>query len=163
MVGTRWGSRIAAASLLVMAATGCAGTTGSQPAPAEFVDPVLGMLNKGIIQLDANIDRAAKRLDDLKQVPDTQDTLLQTLRAMDLQGLELHQQQWLVQRNHLSFAKVQLLAARQHPGDKGRLLQEWASHERQYRQKMEAFKQQRSDLEHERLEAEAQLIEQALR
>lgn len=156
----RW--RALGASLLFVVAMGCAGTTVVQPPPAEFVDPVLGLLNKGIVQLDMNIDRTAKRLDELKQFPDTQDTVLQELRALDQLGLDLHQQQWVLQRNHLHFAKTQLLASKQNPANKARLLQEWTTHEQQYRQDMDAFRQKRLDLEHTRLTIEAQLIARSL-
>jgi hypothetical protein len=157
----RW--RAAGASLLLLMTMGCAGTTVGQPQPAEFVDPVLGVLNKGIIQLDVNIDWATKRLQELKQFLDTQDTVLQELRAMDLLGLDLHQQQWVLQRNHLHFAKAQMLASMQNPDNKARLLQEWTTHERQYRQDMDAFRQKRLDLERKRLTVEAQLIERSLK
>ncbi len=142
---------------------GCAGTTVFEPRPAEFVEPVLGMLNKGIVSLTVNIERAGKRIEELKRFPDTQDTLLQELRAMDLLGLELHQQQWILQRNHLHVAKGQMLAVKHNPTEKTRLLEEWTAHERQYEQDLETFRQKRLDLEHKRLKAEAQLIEASLR
>lgn len=159
-MGRRW--RATGASLLLTLMMGCAGTTVSQQ-PAEFVDPVLDMLNKGIIHLDANIERVTKRLEELKQFPDTQDTVLQELRAMDLLGLELHQQQWMVQRNHLYFARTQLRASKQNPSDKTRLLQEWTTHEREYRQDMDTFRQKRLDLELKRFMVEGQLIERSLK
>ncbi len=160
-MGRRW--RATGASLLLTVTMGCAGTTVARPESAEFVDPMLDMVNSGIIHLDANIDRATKRLEELKQFPDTQDTVLQELRAMDLLGLELHQRQWVLQRNHLLFAKAQLRASKQNPIDKARLRREWIAHERQYREDMDVFRQQRLDLEHKRLAAEGQLIEQSLR
>ena len=156
----RW--RAMGVSLLFVLSMGCAGTTVVQPQPAEFVDPVLGLLNKGIVQLDVNIDRTAKRRDELKQVQDTQDPVLQELRVLDQLGLDLHQQQWVLQRNHLHYAKVQLLASKQNSADKARLLQEWTTHEQQYRQDMDAFRQRRLDLERARLTIEAQLIARAL-
>lgn len=81
--------RATGASLLLVVTMGCVGTTNAANQPAEFVDPALDMLNNGIIYLDVNIDRATIRLEELKQFPDTQDTVLQALRAMDLLGLEL--------------------------------------------------------------------------
>lgn len=136
----RW--RATGASLLFVVTIGCAGTTVGQPQPVEFVDPLLGLLNKGIGQLDVNINRAAKRLEELKQFPDTQDRVLQ--------------------RNHLHFAKSQVLASKQNLADKARLLQEWTSHEQQYRQDMDAFRQKRLDLEHKRLTVEGQLIARSI-
>jgi hypothetical protein len=117
------------ASLLLVVTMGCVGTTNAAHQPAEFVDPTLDMLNNGIIHLDVNIDRATKRLEELKQFPDTQDTVLQVIRAMDVLGLELLQQQWVLQRNHLHFAKAQMIALKRNPDDKARLLQEWTTHE----------------------------------
>lgn len=159
-MGRRW--RATGASLLLVITVGCAGTPAVQVQPTEFVDPGLGMLNKGLIHLDVNIDRATKRLEALKQSPDTQDTVLQELRAMDLQGLDLQQQQWVLQRTHLHVAKAQILASKQNPDEKARLLQEWTTHEQQYRQDMDTFRQKRLDLEHKRLTIEAQLIARSL-
>ena len=159
-MGRRW--RATGASLLLVVTMGCAGTTAVQVQPTEFVDPGLIMLNKGIIHLDVNIDRATKRLEALKQFPDTQDTVLQELRAMDLLGLDLQQQQWVVQRNHLYFAKAQMLGSKRNPANKARLLQEWTTHEQQYREEMDTFRQKRLDLEHKRFTVEAQLIERSL-
>ncbi len=157
----RW--RAVGASLLFVIVTGCAGTIIDMPQPAEFVDPVLGLLNKGIVQLGASIDRAATRREALNQFPDTQDPVLQQLRALDMVSLDLHQQQWVLQRNHLYLAKAQLLASRRNPSGKARLLQEWITHEQQYRQDMDEFRQKRLDLEHTRLTIEGQLIERSLR
>lgn len=151
------------ASLLLVVTMGCVGTTNAEHQPAEFVDPTLDMLNNGIIHLDVNIDRATKRLEELKQFPDTQDTVLQVLRAMDVLGLELLQQQWVLQQNHLHFAKAQMIASKRNPDDKARLLQEWTTHERQYLQDVDTVRQKRLDLEHKRLMVEAQLIERSLK
>ena len=157
----RW--RATGVSLLLVVTMGCVGATNAVNQPAEFVDPVLGMLNKGIIHLDVNIDRATKRLEELKQFPDTQDTVLQELRAIDLLGLELQQQQWVLQRNHLHFARAQMIASKRNPDNKAQLLQEWTTHERQYQQDLDTFRQKRLDLEHKRLTVEAQLIERSLK
>ncbi len=142
---------------------GCVGNTAAKLQPAEFADPVLGMLNRGIVSLTVNIERAGKRMEELKQFPDTQDPLIQELRAMDLLALELHQRQWILQRHHLQFAKAQILAVKHNPTEKIRLLEEWTAHERQYEQDLETFRQKRLDLEHKRLKAEEQLIEASLR
>jgi hypothetical protein len=154
------------AGLLLGIATllmGCVGTTTAKRQSTELTDPVLGMLNRGIVSLTVNIERAGKRMEELKQFPDTQEPLIQELRAMDLLALELHQRQWILQRHHLQFAKAQMLAVRQHPTEKTRLLEEWTAHERQYEQDLETFRQKRLELEQKRLKAEAQLIEASLR
>lgn len=150
-------------SLLLVVAMGCVGTTITVHQPVEFVDPVLGMLNNSLIYLDVNIDRATKRLEELKQFRDTQDTGLQALRAMDLLGLELQQHQWVLLRNHLHFARAQVLASKRNPDNNTRLLQEWTTHEWQYQQDLDTFRQKRLDLEHKRLTVEAQLIERSLK
>lgn len=142
---------------------GCVTTTTAKPQPAEFANPVLGMLNRSIVSLTVNIERAGKRMEELKQFPDTQDPLIQELRAMDLLALELHLRQWILQRHHLQLAKAQILAVKQHPTEKARLIEEWTAHERQYEEDLEVFRQKRLDLEHKRLKAEAQLIEASLR
>ncbi len=58
---------------------------------------------------------------------------------MDLLGLELHQQQWILQRNQLQFEKAQILAVRQNSVETTRLLEEWTAHERQYEHDLEAL------------------------
>jgi len=155
--------RTTGASLLLVMTMGCVGTNNAAHQPAEFVDPVLGMLNKGIVHLDVNIDRATNRLEELKQFPDTQDIMLQELRAIDLLGLELQQQQWVLQRNHLYFTRAEILSSKRNPDNKAQLLQEWTTHERQYQQDLDRFRQKRLDLEHKRLTVEAQLIERSLK
>ncbi|GIW55707.1 MAG: hypothetical protein KatS3mg082_2111 [Nitrospiraceae bacterium] len=42
---------------------------------------------------------------------------------MDLLGFELHQQQWILQRNQLQFEKAQILAVRQNSVETTRLLE----------------------------------------
>lgn len=155
--------RATGASLLLVMTMGCVGTNHAAHQPGEFVDPMLGMLNKGITHLDVNIDRATNRLEELKQFPDTQDTVLQELRAIDLLGLELQQQQWVLQRNHLYFARAEILSSKRNPDNKAQLLQEWTTHDRQYQQDLGTFRQKRLDLEHKRLTVEAQLIERSLK
>ena len=81
MSGMERRGRATGASLLWVVTMGCAGMTNAAHQPAEFVDPVLDMLDNGIIHLDVNIDRATKRLEKLKRFPDSQDPVLQALRA----------------------------------------------------------------------------------
>lgn len=56
-----------------------------------------------------------------------------------------------------------MIASKRNPDDKARLLQEWTTHERQYRQDVDTFRQKRLDLEHKRFMVEAQLIERSLK
>ncbi len=151
------------ASLLLVVTVGCVGTTNAAHQPAEFVDPVLGILNDDIIHFDVSSDRATKRLEELEQFPDTQDTMLQAFRAMDLIHSQLRQQQLVLQLNHLHFVKAQMIASNRNPDDKSRLLQKWTIHEREYRKNLDTFWQKRLDLEHKRLMVEARLIERSLK
>lgn len=149
--------------LLLILTMGCADSPATTPPSPEPRDLVLGMLDKGILHLTINIERASRRMDDLLPLMDTSDELLQELRAMDLLGLTLHQQQWTLQRTHLSFARAQLDQALENPTDKSRLLVEWVSHERQYERDLASLRQKRFDLEQKRQTAEAQFIERAIR
>ena len=72
-----------------MVTTGCGATTITGPQPREFVGPGMGMLNKGIHHSDVDVDRATKRLGEVKQFPDTQDIVLQELRAAALFRMKL--------------------------------------------------------------------------
>lgn len=126
-------------------------------------DTVVGMLDKHLAELDRNIAELNERMADLKHMPDTPDPTIRELRALDLAGWELHQQQWILQREHLQFARTQLRQVSQSPGDKPRLHGEWTKHEEAFEAAMQDFRQQREALEQKRLQVEAQFIDNFLK
>jgi hypothetical protein len=148
--------------LPIIGFAGCTAPVGYGRTTADAPDTVLGMLDRGLTQITANIDALSQRITALQQVSDTTDPILRELRALDLSGWQLHQQQWLLQRDHLQFAKTQLLQAGEHPQEKPWLLARWSEHELQYERALEELRQQRQALERERFQVEARLIERFL-
>jgi len=149
-------------ALALLAAGGCAATTPQpdQPHPAEVVTT---MLERHLSQLDQSIAKLDKQLADMQQLPDTSDPTLREIRALDLVGWQLHQQQWLLQREHFRFAQAQLREAKAHPENKARLLEDWVRHEKEYEKALDDFRRQRHELEQKRHQVEAQIVERYLR
>jgi len=150
------------AGATIVATIGCA-TPSFSPDRTVAVDPVVGMLDKGLTQLDTNLKGLSRRIVDMQQMPETEDPTLRELRALDLSGWQLHQRQWLLQRDHLRFAKEQLSRVLEHPDEKSALLEKWTSHEGHYERLMDDLRQQRQTLERTRFEVEARLIEHYFR
>jgi hypothetical protein len=119
------------------------------------------MLNKGILQLTMNINGIEKRMADLEQAGQGAEPTLRELYALDLSGWKLHQQSWMLQREHLQFAKQRLLEAKGNPNDRPHLREQWVRHEQEYERTLEDLRRQRLALEKLRLQAETRLIEQA--
>ena len=152
--------------VLMLVLEACAGTRAPQDvvAPRELTtETTIGMLDTHLIQLTRNIEGLNDRIADLKNMPDTPDPTVRELRALDVAGWELHEQQWVMQREHLSFARTQLMRVTESPGDKTQLLQEWSKHEEAFETAMEDFRRQRHALEQKRVQVEAQFIERFLR
>jgi len=123
----------------------------------------MGLIDRHLSQLSRNIDDLNDRMADLKHMPDTPDPTIRDLRALDLAGWQLHQQQWILQREHLQFARMQLQRATDHPNEKAQLQQEWTKHEQEFEAALDDFRQQRHALEKKRLQVEAELIDRYLR
>lgn len=147
---------------ILVAAQGCAGTAATREA-SHPSDVMLGMLDRHLTQLNANIDDLDKRIAGLQRMPETTDSTISEVRALDIAGWQLHQRQWTLQRDHLRFARAQLQRAKANPGDKPPLLEEWNQHEQEYEAALDGFRQQRHELERKRLQVEAQLIQRDLR
>ena len=161
---TRWLAVSVFTLMLVLQA--CAGIRESHDIVApqqQTSDTVIGMLDTHLTQLGRNIDELNDRMADLKHMPDTPDPTIRELRALDVAGWELHEQQWVRQREHLTYARSQLQHLNESPGDKGRILEEWVKHEQLFESAMEVFRRQRHALEQKRLQVEAQFIERFLR
>ena len=149
-------------AILAIGITGCGGTSTPNREPLAPGDPLLGLLNKGITQLSVNINTLSKRMNDVQQLSSGTDPVLQELRALDLSEWQLHQQQWVLQRDHLVLARDTLQQVHKHPGENGRLLDQWRKHWQQYLKSLEELRQQRQSLESKHLEVETRLIEQRL-
>lgn len=157
--------RTVVVTVMFLGMLGCAEAPRGEPnrVPAADSTRLLGQLDQHLAQLTANINGITKRLEDLRQTPDSSDPVVRELRALDLMGWELHREQWLAQRDHLQFARQQLQRVNTIPGERPALLDQWARHELAFVPAMEEFRQQRQTLERQRLRVESQLIERALR
>ena len=147
---------------LAISVASCVGTSQMDPEPVPPDDPVSGLLSKGITQLNSNINALSKRMNDVQQASAGTDPVLQELQALDLSGWQLHQQQWVLQRDHLVMARDALRRASKSQGEKGQLLAQWRQHQQQYMKALEELRQQRHYLESKHLEVEARLVERGL-
>lgn len=158
--------RAAVVGILVATVVECAGTPGvdrKASSSADSIDSVSQMLNKGIMQLTVNVEGLTTRMAELQRLPEVTDPTLRELRALDLSGWQLHQQQWKLQLEHLLFTRKQLRLANESPADRSQLLQQWAKRQQEYERALDDLRQQRLALEQKRVQVEAQLIERSLR
>lgn len=137
---------------------GCAGTTVMNH-ERHAVDPITDMLHRGILDLDDNVRELNGRIAELQQMPPVQDPLVHELRALDLSGWQLHQQQWVMQRERLLFALHQIQRARTHPTERSDLWAQWTTRQEQFVTALEDLRAQRHALEKKRLAVESQLLE----
>ncbi|BFU89765.1 MAG: hypothetical protein NTAFB01_09520 [Nitrospira sp.] len=158
----RHGLKMLVGSVIVISVAACADTGQIQRELVPPDDPVIGLLSKGITQLNGNIDRVSKRMNDVRQASAGTDSALQELQALDLSGWELQQRQWIVQRNHLVLTRDTLQRVQLSGEEKAELLAQWQQHRHQYVKAMEDLRQQRHQLESKHLEVEARLIERGL-
>lgn len=148
--------------VLAMGVAACVGTSQIDREPVPPGDLVIGLLSKGITQLNVNIHALSKRMNDVQQASAGTDPVLQELQALDLSGWQLHQQQWVLQRDHLVLARDTLQRAYKSQGEKGQLLDQWRQHWQQYVKAVEDLRQQRQHFENKHLEVEARLVERGL-
>lgn len=160
MTGVKWRGLVGA--IFIMAVAGCAGTNQIEPKHATPGDPVVNLLNNGITQLNLNINALSKRMNDAQEASAGTDPMLQELQALDQSGWHLHQQQWVLQRNHLIFARDILEQAAKNPAEKGPLLSRWREEREGYLKALEKLRQERRRLESTHLDAEARLVEHGL-
>lgn len=137
---------------------GCADTTVMNH-EGRAVDPMMDMLHRGILDLDENVRELNGRIAELQQMPPVQDPLVHELRALDLSGWQLHQQQWVMQRERLLFALHQIQRARTHPTERSDLWAQWTTRQEQFVTALEDLRAQRHTLEKKRLTVESQLLE----
>jgi uncharacterized membrane-anchored protein len=149
--------------IVAVVLTGCAGPPVAARQTESVQNPVLGMLNRHLMVLNVNIEGSKKRLAEMQAMPETVDPTLRGLRALELSSGQLHQRQWILQRDHLVFAKEQLRQAKDNPGGKPQLLEQWLSRQRQYEAAVQDLRQQRLVLEQQRIQAESELVVRLLR
>lgn len=148
---------------LAMSVVACSGTSQVNRKTIAPDDPVIGLLDKGITQLNLNIETLSKRMNDVQQASAGTDPVLRELQALDLSGWQLHRQQWILQRDHLMLARDLLERSKKIQGEKGPLLDEWSKQRLEYIKAMEDLRHQRQYLENKHLEVEARLVERGLR
>lgn len=147
---------------LLMSVTGCAGATGGGRKVDSPGNPMLGLINRDIMRLNINIEGIKKRMAEMQALPEPSDPTQSELRALDLSASQLHQQQWILQRDHLLFAKEQLKRASESQAGKPQLLEEWRQREQQYEKAVEDLRQQRVAQERKRVQVEGRLVERSL-
>ncbi len=141
----------------LLALAGCTGPTVTQE--RKTADPIVNMLHSGILDLEGNVDELNRRIAEFQQLPPAPDPTVQELRALDLSGWQLHQQQWLVQRERLVFAVRQIQRAQAHPSEKEELWTQWTTRQPQFAAVLEDLRAQRHGLERKRIEVESQLLQ----
>lgn len=149
-------------SVCAISVAACAGPAQVNRDLTPPDDPVIGLLSKGITQLNVNINTVSKRMNDVQQASAGTDPALQELQALDLSGWRLHQQQWVLQRDHLLLTRDTLQRVQGSREEKAQLLAQWQQHRRQYVKALEDLRRQRHQLESQHLEIEARLIERRL-
>jgi hypothetical protein len=147
--------------MVAISLAACASTGPKDRMQVPTVDPFVGLLNKGITQLDININGLTKRID-AQQIPAGENPLLQELQALNLSGWQLHQRQWTLQRDHLLLARDLLQNAEKGQAEKTQLLEQWRRHEQQYAKAIDELRQQRLSLEQKHQDVEARIVEQRL-
>ena len=141
-----------------LALVGCVGPI-ERDSVSRPVDPILQMLEQGIVHLDSNIARMNDHLTEMQSVGAVPDPTLQELHALDLAVWQLHRQQWMLQREHLMFTGSQIRKTQQRPGDKAQLAEEWASRRQAFETALDNLRTHRRDLERKRQALEAKLVE----
>ena len=104
-------------------------------AASETIRPlnlILLDLDKHIGELTINVEEVAERIEVLRAMPPSEDPVIQELRKLDLEGWELHEEQWRLQLQHLKFTEDLLKKFREGSGEKAELLKIWIDQEREY-------------------------------
>lgn len=149
-------------AMVALTAAACAGPTLPEN-KMDAGDPVARMLHVGLEQLNHDIDELSEHIRHLQQVPPSADPALQALHALNLAGWQLHQQQWLLQREHLVFAAEQIRRAQTNAPEKPRLWGQWTAHEKQFIKSVDELRAQQSTLEKKRFQLESQMLERYFR
>lgn len=150
--------RLLLIGLGLLAAMGCSGPIMERDGPGAG-DAVVEMLQRGILELNGNIDELNHHIAELQQMP-VSDPRVQELRALDLSGWQLHLQQWVLQREHLIFSANQIQRVQANPREKPAIGTQWTNRQQQLVKAMDDLRAQRQTLERKRLEVESQVLGQ---
>ena len=154
-----WGAIV---GILLLLAAGCLAPVSSMHEEGNELDVIVKTLDNRILQVTTNIERLGKQMTVLNQAPDTADPVLRELHRLDLDGWQLHQQQWILQREHLLVTKEQLRRVQEAPEEKLLLMAQWTKQRQQYETVLEGLRQQRLALERKYFQTETQLVERYL-
>ena len=152
--------------IFAMVLTLTMGIMGNSMAANEEMHPlpfIITDIERHIAELTINIEKVSDRMKFLREVPDSNDPLIQEVRNLDLRGWELHQEQWKLQLDGLRFTEGLLRKVQDHPEEKPEALQAWRSRLQEFKEAMNDYRQQRAGIEVLRIETESKLIEQYLR
>lgn len=142
----------------LLAIMGCGGpTVEGEPRSG---DPVVEMLNRGILELDGNIHELNRHIEELQLMPTVSDPRVEDLRALDLSSWQLHLQRWILQREHLNFSLSQIQRVKANPREKPAILAQWTNRQQQFVKAMDDLRTQRQTLERKRFEMESQVLGQ---
>ena len=138
---------------------GCGNGVSALHQERHAVDPVLDMLHRGILDLEENVAELNERIVEMQQLPPVPDPTVQELRALDLSAWQLHQRQWLVQRERLFLAVHQIQRAQADSSNRPSLWTEWTGRQEKFLTTLEDLRAQRHALERKRLAVESALLE----
>lgn len=142
----------------LLAAMGCSGPTMERDGPGSG-DAVVEMLQRGILELNGNIDELNHHIAELQQMP-VSDPRVHELRALDLSGWQLHLQQWILQREHLIFSVNQIQRVQANPREKPAIGTQWTNRQQQLVKALDDLRAQRQTLERKRFDVESQVLGQ---
>jgi len=149
-------------SIVVMLATGCAGTSMRGSEAAASPDPVMETQDKNIGRLYELIGGLTARIDELEQGPKSPDPILEEIRNTDIAGMKLRKEQLMLFLDHCRFSKKLLRESRANPGDKQKIEEIWNQHQEQLLNKLDELDQKEDALERKRVQLEMQLIRNSL-
>ncbi|WP_447982991.1 hypothetical protein [Nitrospira sp. Nam74] len=138
---------------------GCAHNMDSREAPAPSHDPLIARLGQGIDDLQENLLRLRRHIEELSRIPPSGDPTIEELRTLDIAGWRLHEQQWQTQLAHLTIALDRIRQAEAAPGSKGRLREEWLVEQERFTATLDTLRKQRHELERRRLQLESGLVQ----
>ena len=138
--------------------TSFAANEAMHPLPSIITD-----IERHIAELTINIEKISDRMKFLREAPASNDPFIQEVRNLDLRGWELHQEQWKMQLDGLRFTEGLLRKVHDHPEEKPEALKAWLARLKEFKGKMNDYRQQRAGVEVMRIETEVKLIEQYLR
>jgi chromosome segregation ATPase len=131
-------------------------------APSQDPSPMIERLRQGIDDLKENLARLRRHVEELRRMPPSDDQTIEELRALDMAGWQLHEQQWQAQVAHLTFALDGIRQAEAAPSSKGRLLQEWLAEQDRFTATLDDLRKQRHEIESRRLQLESGLVQHYL-